>query len=395
MRRIKPWQRAAQARKHCYRGFSALALAIAVAGCSDSRQPENLPQPEAEQPPVSAEPTLAAAQQLALSTRQALCTATSLLESQVAELVESPSRVGLDEARRAWVSAHESWRLWQRLLLIAAAGAPPAAHALVDATPILPGYLDSVPGYPVSGLVHSDVPLDPQFLAETHQSTDLYYGVLGFHPLEFMLWGIPGESGDPGRKASEFEPEKSAESETLPAKDRRRTLTLSIAGLLQLSVEDHCAPTKPLPELEKLRMLTGPDSSGTDEPDQDQHRRQLLTAWLEQLAETLAEWEKAWPGAEDRNGMPLWHNAFARTDFAEIRAEWDWLAEHFWPDKEVEGTNTESFVSALDVLADAGPVIPEQSELAAARDSARQLAQALAPSEEGQSEQPRAGHPDS
>ncbi|QCF25059.1 imelysin family protein [Hydrocarboniclastica marina] len=356
--------------------LGAALSVLLVAGCSDRQHSEEPPpsieQADIEYAPANADPALAAAHRMALTTRQELCAASSVLESQVAEFMQSPSRAGLGSAREAWRTAHQNWQHWRRLLLTAGLDESDTAHPMIDVEPILPGYLDSVPGYPISGLVYSEVPLDPQALAEEHLSTDLYYVVLGFHPLEFMLWGAPDEDGKPTRKATAFEPASHADADTVPAADRRRTLTQSMAGLLQLAVEEHCAPTVPLPDLSGLAMLFATEGK----PPTAIGRRDLLVAWLDELAQTLARW-RSQPSGEDNNGMPLWHSAFARTDFTELDAEWSWLMRHFWPEAGPDVSAAKRLGLSLRNLAEAEPAPPGLDDISATRDAAMALAQTL------------------
>ena len=56
--------------------------------------------------------------------------------------------------------------------------------------PIVPGYLDYVDGYPDSGIVHDiNVSLDSIGLRDQHGAFDISEVTLGFHVLEFLLWG--------------------------------------------------------------------------------------------------------------------------------------------------------------------------------------------------------------
>ncbi|MDB3897990.1 hypothetical protein N9329_01040, partial [Gammaproteobacteria bacterium] len=54
----------------------------------------------------------------------------------------------------------------------------------------VPGYLDYVDGYPDSGIVHDiNVSLDSIGLRDQHGAFDISEVTLGFHVLEFLLWG--------------------------------------------------------------------------------------------------------------------------------------------------------------------------------------------------------------
>lgn len=75
-----------------------------------------------------------------------------------------------------------------------------ATLALLDSWPIEGGYIDHVPGYPYSGIVNDlTLELSESNLLEQHGFSDPSYASLGYHALEFMLWGANGD-----RDASDF-----------------------------------------------------------------------------------------------------------------------------------------------------------------------------------------------
>jgi len=59
----------------------------------------------------------------------------------------------------------------------------------LDKHPIIPGYIDSVDGYPSSGLIFSEQALSADFLNNEHQFSDEAYVTLGFHSLGYLLLG--------------------------------------------------------------------------------------------------------------------------------------------------------------------------------------------------------------
>jgi hypothetical protein len=343
-------------------GVLVLLTVVLLGGCSDSRNSEAIAtvpgQPEAT--------VTKAAVKVTADARNALCENVRVLEEQVAQLLQSPAPQHLQDAREAWRAAHESWRIWRLLQRVADHGHPPAPANRIDAQPILPGYLDRVPGYPASGLVFSEVPLDPEALAQAHQSTDLYYGVLGFHPLEFMLWGVPNAEGEPTRKAEAFRDQAGDSPDTIPAPARRRTLAASMVALLSLDLADTCPLTT------QPRWL----STLAEQLDENIRRRHTMIWWLETLTGQLNAWQQN-PQGEDRNGMPLWHSAFARTDFAEIDAELAWLLAHQWP-RRLEREAAEPLRVALQALDENPPHTDgARTRLASASAAAADLIKAL------------------
>lgn len=163
-----------------------LLLALVLAGCS--QEPEDSP---ATAPAMAS----TALPQLVERSNQ-LCRTVGQLQERINLFLDAPTEASLNEARRVWQEAHQAYRLVQSDYVQAGMTPPQIEDSRdpIDAYPILPGYLDQVPGYPHSGVVFSEVPLTPEFLTQEHQSTDFHYVIQGFHPLEFMLWGNPEES---------------------------------------------------------------------------------------------------------------------------------------------------------------------------------------------------------
>ena len=89
----------------------------------------------------------------------------------------------------------------------------------IDAHPLLPGYLDTVYGYPYSGLIHSDIPLTLANLYQEFQLGDPAYVTLGFHALEVMLKG-----SDQERKLSDFAKLKALQEKHETDPELRRSL---------------------------------------------------------------------------------------------------------------------------------------------------------------------------
>lgn len=103
--------------------------------------------------------------------------------------LEVPSEKTHSSLQQQYQLAHSAYRLAAVVLYLSSGTAQ--ANPKIDAFPMLPGYLDSVDGYPSSGLIHSEVGIDLATLQEEHQFSDELYLTLGFHPFEFILNGDP------------------------------------------------------------------------------------------------------------------------------------------------------------------------------------------------------------
>ncbi|WP_100258496.1 imelysin family protein [Reinekea forsetii] len=63
---------------------------------------------------------------------------------------------------------------------------------LIDTRPFLPGYIDSIPDYPYSGLIFEmDLPINEATLLSQHRLMDEDSAALGFPVVEFFLWRQP------------------------------------------------------------------------------------------------------------------------------------------------------------------------------------------------------------
>lgn len=134
------------------------------------------------------------------------------LQLATRDLLEHPADETLERAREAWLAAHDAYertaldRYFANLVL-------PEQQALtlyqlqyqINAWPILPGYLDSVPSYRDSGIVNDiTVDLTPENLRLQHGEFDLAEATLGFHVIEFLLWGLNTDGMAP-RSARDYE----------------------------------------------------------------------------------------------------------------------------------------------------------------------------------------------
>lgn len=181
-------------------------------------------------------------------------TAAESLHEAVRLLLESPSAAMLEQARERWSVAHRDYEgtTLHRYFMQQAISLDPVLINLditlsqllyrVNHWPILPGYIDYLAGYPDSGVV-SDItlPLSREALLQQHGAFDLSEALLGFHPLEFLLWGEnPG--GNSPRPVADYVAIETLTAEQqadglllpqLPDNRRRQLLELVAAGLVE------------------------------------------------------------------------------------------------------------------------------------------------------------------
>ena len=126
-----------------------------------------------------------------------LATELTSLENQVAEFLESPQTSSMNSVRSGWLSAHSSYELTtlhryfaEQILSEEEVLALYQFYYQINHWPILPGYIDYVGTYSNSGIVNDiTVNIDIPTLREQHGAFDLAEASLGFHVLEFLIWG--------------------------------------------------------------------------------------------------------------------------------------------------------------------------------------------------------------
>lgn len=158
--------------------------------------------------------------------------------------------------RRAWRQRAQSWQALHAASHLASpalglATSNPNLFATLAADiqpvhqyPIAPGFLDSVQGYPASGLVHDiSLPIRRDTLLQQHGLTDNSEATLGLHVLEFLLYGDTGE-----RTAEDYRRAQSGSAQLkvseLP-QNRRRALLQLATGLTCEAIEQLATHWRP------------------------------------------------------------------------------------------------------------------------------------------------------
>jgi len=188
--------------------LAAATLLLVLVGCSENTSEPQIAEPTAETRPSGFEllnPELStAAKQIALDYAEQIRVDFSQvsieiekLQSAIGEFLAQTNIENLDRARQSWLLAHSAYEL-TTLHRYFAASILDEQNSIallqlqyqINHWPIVPGYLDYVDGYPYSGIVHDiNVSLDSIGLRDQHGAFDISEVTLGFHVLEFLLWG--------------------------------------------------------------------------------------------------------------------------------------------------------------------------------------------------------------
>ncbi|WLD58423.1 imelysin family protein [Salinispirillum sp. LH 10-3-1] len=118
------------------------------------------------------------------------------------QLLSTPSAEHLNTAQTRWREAVEAWGAadlcTQKPLLTDGQSSFADRYQRTAAAPVLPGYIDAIPGYSDTGLVHDNtVALSLESLITQHQLSFEEEVALGLYALEVLLFGVmPREPWD-------------------------------------------------------------------------------------------------------------------------------------------------------------------------------------------------------
>ena len=134
------------------------------------------------------------------------------LGEQISGFLENPTPSSMATVRKSWLDTHlafEFTTLHRHFLTRLTKDEDLNLHRLeyqIDHWPILPGYVDYVDGYNDSGIVNDmNVFLDIETLKAQHGIFSIDEVSLGFHVLEFLIWGT-NTSKSLNRETSDFLP---------------------------------------------------------------------------------------------------------------------------------------------------------------------------------------------
>jgi putative iron-regulated protein len=234
-------------------GIAVLA-SLFLAGCSDEAAEPQSVESVIEVAPSAFEllnPELSAsAKEIALEYAEQIGTdliqagiAIEKFQSSIVMLTGQANNENLSLSKQAWLDAHSTYELTtlHRYFATQLLGEQNSLALMqlqyqINHWPIIPGYIDYVDGYPDSGIVHDiNVNLDVDSLREQHGAFDISEVTLGFHVIEFLLWGY--DTDFVARPATDFDavleltPEETESGYSLEQlSNNRRRLFLSVAA---------------------------------------------------------------------------------------------------------------------------------------------------------------------
>lgn len=163
------------------------------------------------------------------------------LEAAVTAFVAKPEAATLARARAAWIAARIAYSRTETLRFYG--GPIDAVEPLLNAWPIDEAYVDAIPGSTPRGIVH-DVATFPRIaesvLVLANERGGEQNVSVGWHAIEFLLWGQDLRADGPGdRSAEDFVDGKAAHA------NRRRQYLLVTTRVLARQLADLAATWAP------------------------------------------------------------------------------------------------------------------------------------------------------
>jgi putative iron-regulated protein len=190
------------------------------------------------------------------------------LDTAIDAFIAAPSATTLEAAKTAWIAARVAYRPTEAFRFYGGPIDDPAdeREPAINAWPMDEAYVDYVEGNPTAGIINDPTGF-PTIDATALTAANLVGGdanvALGFHAVEFLLWGQDQSTTGPGaRPHTDF-----LDGGTAANQDRRRQYLGVVSDLLVADLEhvanrwgasgDYAATFNSAPVASLTRMLTG------------------------------------------------------------------------------------------------------------------------------------------
>lgn len=251
------------------------------------------------------------------------------LDNKLASFIHHPNPTSQAEIQKAWRAAYDDF-LATLIFSYLPIQDPPDWYRLkinyqqqlikLDSWPIEGGYIDYIDGYPFSGIVNDlTLNIDEESIRSQHGFTDPSNASLGYHALEFMLWGGRGE-----RTAYDFFPQEN--TAPVPVNDAEHS--------------------------EYNIYTDSSESQGVELEPQNHHRRRQYTLLLsELLLKDLFKIQRRWQPSNGYYSQLLQKSSVENTLLAAFTAAQNLISEEMLTKRFQFNSSEFSQSSHLDLLA--------------------------------------------
>lgn len=192
-----------------------LALVLGLSGCDKLFEQPKQAEQAPEQAQVNTEALLSAANLYVYTQMSEALSGAQELDSVITSLLHHPNPGALEEAQLAWIKAYSAYIKVSFFSRVPRFEKPQfrdqndtyaRIEERIDSWPIEPGYIDYLPLYPLSGIVNDlTLKINEEDVSAQHGFSDMRFASLGFHPIEFLLFGENGK-----RSAKDFIPQENS-----------------------------------------------------------------------------------------------------------------------------------------------------------------------------------------
>lgn len=192
-----------------------ISLSLLLSGCDQFKNEPVAKTTEPETAKLNGEAILSSANLYAYTQMSEALNQAQLLDGIITSFLHHPNPLSLEETQTAWVNAYQAFLEVSYFHGIPRFEKPQyqneddtytILHEQLDSWPIEAGYIDYLPMYPLSGIIN-DMTLTitlPSMIAQ-HGFSDALFASLGYHPMEFILFGADGK-----RSARDFIPQENS-----------------------------------------------------------------------------------------------------------------------------------------------------------------------------------------
>ena len=192
-----------------------LTCLVSLVGCDQLfEQPkpiDNAP----EQIDVNAESLLSAANLYVYTQMSDALGQAQELDAIITSFLHHPNPGSLEEAQAAWIKTYSAYVKVSFFSQVPRFEKPQfreqqdtyaRIQERIDSWPIEPGYIDYLPMYPLSGIINDlTLKMNEADISAQHGFSDMRFASIGFHPMEFLLFGADGK-----RSAKDFIPQENS-----------------------------------------------------------------------------------------------------------------------------------------------------------------------------------------
>lgn len=173
---------------------------------------------------------------------------TLLLKESIDNFLAKPDTINLEKAKQKWHDSYLSFNQTAPFRILQSQKYNGVSKASVidssignpiDSWPIMPGYIDAISGFPNSGIVNDiTLTLNKKNLRAQHRLTSPDEVSIGFHAIEFMLWGDSTTQNNNSNALKNINTKKPA-PEKIKSKPVSRFLPVTHWEQTELNINQH------------------------------------------------------------------------------------------------------------------------------------------------------------